>query len=201
KAYTNETFDKLIRYAAGVLPNSRRKLRLLALLLLAHDTGVRRGSLAIMQRQDFTFTEEGGWLLVWNTKRDRSYTSVFGAYTAGILQEWFERLPDDPAAYLWRNDASGAKLSAGAISKAIREACHAVDVEPLGVHGTRRKVGVDMADAGYSAFFISGILDDSVEVVLRHYMPRVSPEAIAAVKTRAYVPPTERKLVNIKDVG
>lgn len=196
RAYTPEQVDALIAYAEGLTPHSGRRLRDLALFLFAHDTGARVGSLVKVTRGDVDL--RGQVVTLYNTKRRRWYSATFGGYTAGVLREWFHVLPDVPGAYLFNSRQPGQPMSAASISQIPGRACDLLGIPRQGVHGFRRAVGVRMVDAGFSGEFVADVLNDSVEVVNKHYSPREIPAAKEAARRLAYMPPGRRKVRRFK---
>lgn len=192
RAYTDEECDQLIRWAAGETIHTGRRLRDLALFVFCYDTGARVGSLVRVQRKDVDLIS--GVATLWNTKRGRYYKVALGDYAVSVLREWFELLPNDPAAYLWNSRQPGKKMGDHSISQVPGRACDVLGIERHGIHGFRRAVGVRMVDAGESLEFVADVLNDSVQVTSKHYAPKDIPAAKRAARRLAYVPEAERKL-------
>lgn len=196
KAYSDDEIDRLIMWAAGELPSSRRRLRDLALFLFCHDTGARVSSLTRLQRKhihmDVMLVE------LYNSKRRRWFTAVFGEYTAQILAELLETVPGDPEAYLWNTKTPGAPMKAAALSQIPSRACEKLGIQKQGIHGFRRAVGVSAIESGLSVEFLADILNDSVPVAQKHYAPREIPAAKEAARLLTYVPANQRKIRKFK---
>lgn len=172
KAFDRDDIQRLLDYAEGRTTKSGRRLRDLALVLFCHDTGVRRGALARMVRGDVDLDRRTA--IVTNTKikgGPRRYVVQFSFYTARVLREWFEVLPEDAACYLWNARTPGKAMSPDAISQVVGRMCDEVGIRRLSVHALRRHVGFRMADAGANENDIANVLDNSPEVAARYYMP------------------------------
>lgn len=173
KAFSDEERRLLIDYAEGRTKHSGRRLRDLALFLFCNDTGVRRGSLALMRRRDVDLVARTARCL--NTKLrtgSRPYTVHFTEYTARVLGEWFDELPDSQDCYLWSTRPPGAKMSNDSISQITGRACDALGIARRSVHGWRHALGHRMSDAGASPNLVARVLNNSEDVARRYYTPR-----------------------------
>lgn len=172
KAFGVHDIQLLLDYAEGRTAKSGRRLRDLAMLLFCHDTGVRRGALARMTRADVDLDNRTAIMVNTKTKGGpRRYMVRYSVYTARVLGEWFDVLPDDPACYLWNARKPGERMTPDAISQVVGRMCDAVGIRRLSVHGLRRHVGFRMADAGANENDISNVLDNTPAIAARYYMP------------------------------
>lgn len=192
KIYEQSDFDMLIDYAEGRTALAGRRIRDLALFLLAHDTGARAATLARVTRGDVDPVKRS--VRLYNKKRERWYMAVFGDYTAGVLHELFDELPGYAGAYLFNARQPGNAMTPESITQVLSRACDAVGIPRRGIHGLRHGLAVRMIDSGHSTEFVADILNDSVEVVNRHYSPRSIPAAKEAAREVAYQPPQRRKI-------
>jgi len=202
KRYTPEEVDLLVAFAAGQTPLARRHLRDLALFLFCHDTGARRKTVSLLQREHIDL--DGKSVALWNTKRRRWYVGVLGSYTVQVLREWMADVPDVPTAYLWNTRVRGASMTEESVGqipyRAIIKLTDAgYPIEKRGIHGFRHKLAVGAFDDGLSESYVASLLDNSVDVVRKHYAPRGIPAAQDAARRLAYIPEHRRKIRRFKE--
>lgn len=186
-AFTADESRRMIEYAAGLTTLRGAHQRDLALFTFCHDTGVRVGSLAAMQRRDVDLA--GATAKIYNTKRQRHYLVRFGAYARDALETWIGELPAD--AYLWSTRPRGAHMTTESISQIPARACKVLKIPVRSIHAWRHGVGHRMADNGFSANYVARALDNSEEVAQRYYMPRDVEGALSAVLSVSYRPEVE----------
>lgn len=150
-----------------------------AFIKFLSDTACRARGVAGLRITDVDFSTNTA---VVTEKGDISRTVAFGDATATALHHWLT-VRNAPTDFVFQ---SGPRLfTAEAAGQTVRRLCIKVGVTPRQTHSLRHAKGWQLSDSHIGIGVIATALGDTVETVVKSYIPRDEKRAIDALKENA----------------
>ncbi len=140
-----------------------RRAHLRPLILLAINTGMRRGELLSLAWRNVDF--QRGVIHVTNTKTGRDRDVPMNSEVRSILLE-LQRQNEDEA-FVFRNRKTGVNLTD--VKHGFNGACTDAGLDDFRFHDLRHTAGTRLADAGADAFTIAEILGHATLQMTKRY--------------------------------
>src|SRR5712692_9200238 len=161
-----------------------RRAHLRPLILLAINTGMRRGELLSLEWRNVDF--QRGVIHVTNTKTGRDRDVPMNSEVRSILLE-LQRQGKD-AAFVFRSRKTGVNLTD--VKHGFNGACEDAGIDDFRFHDLRHTAGTRLADAGADAFTIAEILGHATLQMTKRYThatderKRQAVEALSGLRKR-----------------
>jgi len=150
------------------------------------DTACRARGVAGLRIGDIDFTTNTATV---TEKGDISRTVAFGDATATALRRWLA-VRKAPTDFVFQS--GDRRFTSEAAGQMVRRLCIKVGIKPRQTHSLRHAKGWQMSDDGVGVGVIATALGDTVETVVKYYLPRDEARAMETLKDKA-IPQPEPK--------
>ncbi|MCU0481683.1 MAG: tyrosine-type recombinase/integrase [Anaerolineae bacterium] len=158
-----------------------------AFIKFVADTACRARGVAGLRIGDIDFETNTATV---TEKGDISRTVAFGDATAIALRRWLA-VRKAPTDFVFQSGPR--RFSPEAAGQMVRRLCIKVGVKPRQTHSLRHAKAWELSDDGVGVGVIATALGDTVDIVVKYYIPRDEVRALESLKQKSIATPEPQK--------